>query len=146
MTWVRTSEGRQPREVGKGESVPCDAMKFGRLHYGIVFFFFQAEDGIRDLTVTGVQTCALPISHCERDEFASTERSWTSVPTRPASACRHRAGARDPLFEHPNAVPQLRGKLEVFAFDGAPQLRLEIQQMTPRIRIEIGRASCRERV
>src|SRR2546430_2475527 len=28
----------------------------------IVCFFFQAEDGIRDLTVTGVQTCALPIS------------------------------------------------------------------------------------
>src|SRR2546421_4383315 len=26
------------------------------------FFFFQAEDGIRDLIVTGVQTCALPIS------------------------------------------------------------------------------------
>src|SRR6266516_2934160 len=26
------------------------------------FFFFQAEDGIRDRTVTGVQTCALPIS------------------------------------------------------------------------------------
>src|SRR6266496_5078188 len=26
------------------------------------FFFFQAEDGIRDLDVTGVQTCALPIS------------------------------------------------------------------------------------
>src|SRR2546430_16490593 len=31
-----------------------------------VVFFFQAEDGIRDLTVTGVQTCALPIS--EQDE------------------------------------------------------------------------------
>src|SRR5437867_11710223 len=29
-----------------------------RLH---IFFFFQAEDGIRDRTVTGVQTCALPI-------------------------------------------------------------------------------------
>src|SRR5256886_5969786 len=27
----------------------------------LVYFFFQAEDGIRDLTVTGVQTCALPI-------------------------------------------------------------------------------------
>src|SRR2546430_10933915 len=26
-----------------------------------IYFFFQAEDGIRDLTVTGVQTCALPI-------------------------------------------------------------------------------------
>src|SRR5260370_10891399 len=29
------------------------------------FFFFQAEDGIRDSSVTGVQTCALPISHPE---------------------------------------------------------------------------------
>ena len=29
---------------------------------GLVFFFFQAEDGIRDDLVTGVQTCALPIS------------------------------------------------------------------------------------
>src|SRR6266446_6193211 len=28
----------------------------------ILFFFFQAEDGIRDYKVTGVQTCALPIS------------------------------------------------------------------------------------
>src|SRR5206468_3168614 len=28
----------------------------------VFFFFFQAEDGIRDLIVTGVQTCALPIS------------------------------------------------------------------------------------
>ena len=27
----------------------------------VVFFFFQAEDGIRDYDVTGVQTCALPI-------------------------------------------------------------------------------------
>src|SRR5256886_17168068 len=31
------------------------------MYYDICFFFFQAEDGIRDLTVTGVQTCALPI-------------------------------------------------------------------------------------
>src|SRR2546429_9225197 len=28
------------------------------------FFFFQAEDGIRDVAVTGVQTCALPIFLC----------------------------------------------------------------------------------
>src|SRR2546430_3475739 len=32
----------------------------------LVLFFFQAEDGIRDLTVTGVQTCALPICPRER--------------------------------------------------------------------------------
>src|SRR5256884_4080729 len=31
-----------------------------------VFFFFQAEDGIRDVAVTGVQTCALPISRSEK--------------------------------------------------------------------------------
>src|SRR3712207_7241772 len=30
--------------------------------YIFFFFFFQAEDGIRDIGVTGVQTCALPIS------------------------------------------------------------------------------------
>src|SRR5690349_24594193 len=34
-------------------------------------FFFQAEDGIRDLYVTGVQTCALPISRPE-----GPDRSW----------------------------------------------------------------------
>src|SRR5690348_18196791 len=32
---------------------------------GVFFFFFQAEDGIRDGRVTGVQTCALPI-YCRR--------------------------------------------------------------------------------
>src|SRR2546429_8440562 len=31
--------------------------------YLVFFFFFQAEDGIRDVAVTGVQTCALPISN-----------------------------------------------------------------------------------
>src|SRR2546425_11303823 len=32
------------------------------MHVSLFFFFFQAEDGIRDKLVTGVQTCALPIS------------------------------------------------------------------------------------
>src|SRR3712207_7164281 len=35
------------------------------------FFFFQAEDGIRDIGVTGVQTCALPIFVVERREAAA---------------------------------------------------------------------------
>src|SRR5229473_7347603 len=35
-----------------------------------MFFFFQAEDGIRDKLVTGVQTCALPISPSERPPAA----------------------------------------------------------------------------
>src|SRR2546430_3430218 len=44
----------------------------------ILFFFFQAEDGIRDLTVTGVQTCALPI-------YPAVEiRAENAVPSRVA--------------------------------------------------------------
>src|SRR5256884_3420534 len=34
----------------------------------LFFFFFQAEDGIRDVAVTGVQTCALPIFKAMADE------------------------------------------------------------------------------
>src|SRR5207248_4725964 len=47
------------------------------------FFFFQAEDGIRDRTVTGVQTCALPIS-----SHTSTTRP-AHHPT-PSGAAPHR--------------------------------------------------------
>src|SRR5690606_39626423 len=43
-----------------------------------VLFFFQAEDGIRDFHVTGVQTCALPISPLLRRERLPLRRtpSW----------------------------------------------------------------------
>src|SRR5256886_8010704 len=41
-----------------------------------VSFFFQAEDGIRDLTVTGVQTCALPISVSEARRPAAHHVEW----------------------------------------------------------------------
>src|SRR5688500_19279207 len=40
-----------------------------------VFFFFQAEDGIRDYKVTGVQTCALPIFRVN----PRSKRSWSYV-------------------------------------------------------------------
>ena len=44
--------------VGAGEACPLRL----RIRVGAAaFFFFQAEDGIRDADVTGVQTCALPI-------------------------------------------------------------------------------------
>src|SRR5262249_59712017 len=39
------------------------------------FFFFQAEDGIRDWSVTGVQTCALPIYGCAYRLAGSTTRA-----------------------------------------------------------------------
>src|SRR5205823_10411516 len=40
-----------------------------------MFFFFQAEDGIRDKLVTGVQTCALPISHVEEGPLLRRDRA-----------------------------------------------------------------------
>src|SRR2546430_4304653 len=43
------------------DDLSCGALFLFVRRVGFVFFF-QAEDGIRDLTVTGVQTCALPIS------------------------------------------------------------------------------------
>src|SRR5256886_13285743 len=54
------------------------------------FFFFQAEDGIRDLTVTGVQTCALPI-FCARARHGGP-------PAVPACADRVRALDRGRLL------------------------------------------------
>src|SRR6266478_6275789 len=75
------------------------------------FFFFQAEDGIRDLTVTGVQTCALPPRPARgarpleragrgrpRATRASSPRRRPSTRSRPApraaSPCRPRATRR----------------------------------------------------
>src|SRR2546430_10404517 len=49
--------------VNEGEYTVMVMAPYGSPRYtDRVCFFFQAEDGIRDLTVTGVQTCALPIS------------------------------------------------------------------------------------
>src|SRR6478736_8759889 len=45
------------------------------------FFFFQAEDGIRDLTVTGVQTCALPISWSSTEVAFPTGVRWPTQGT-----------------------------------------------------------------
>src|SRR3989440_5075225 len=56
-----------------------------------IFFFFQAEDGIRDLIVTGVQTCALPISTGASTRFRAVlgrsgwARARTTTGRRPAS-------------------------------------------------------------
>src|SRR5207245_10681019 len=56
-------------------------------------FFFQAEDGIRDATVTGVQTCALPISRRSRPPGAGPRASPSLV----RSASGGRAGQQDDL-------------------------------------------------
>src|SRR3712207_7930138 len=47
----------------------------------VFFFFFQAEDGIRDIGVTGVQTCALPISPARSPgpSRAPDRPAWSAV-------------------------------------------------------------------
>src|SRR5262249_57174984 len=61
----------------------------------LLFFFFQAEDGIRDWSVTGVQTCALPILRlvpAPRASRSGTRRS--ASPTSPASSSCWRSEER----------------------------------------------------
>src|SRR5437762_4843179 len=45
-----------------------------------MFFFFQAEDGIRDTSVTGVQTCALPISANSKLRWMESAWRFLKVP------------------------------------------------------------------
>src|SRR5256886_8849603 len=49
------------RVGGAGRKMGVSGGRIQRRGDCVIYFFFQAEDGIRDLTVTGVQTCALPI-------------------------------------------------------------------------------------
>src|SRR5438034_7151586 len=65
---------------------------FYSLLWFIVFFFFQAEDGIRDHCVTGVQTCALPI--CTRACAARRSRRRRRAPPTPRSCSDMRARPR----------------------------------------------------
>src|SRR5438874_8964874 len=65
-------------ELGDVSVITCS------LH--VLFFFFQAEDGIRDLYVTGVQTCALPI--------LSGRGADTQPPGRGARGCARARRAR----------------------------------------------------
>src|SRR2546429_6972457 len=86
-----------------------------------VFFFFQAEDGIRDVAVTGVQTCALPIS-CRGPRYRSARRApGRRRPGRSGRAASPSSGVRtlDPV-ERP-----LRGAsdLEVRVAERAPERR-----------------------
>src|SRR5690554_7375508 len=74
----------------------------------VLFFFFQAEDGIRDADVTGVQTCALPIScrmpppPCRTSRSVRNEASrppWNDlIPSAPPRSGRHHHARRGHRF------------------------------------------------
>src|SRR5256885_9327163 len=90
----------------------------------VLCFFFQAEDGIRDYKVTGVQTCALPILVTRLVEIAR----WHSTAHQIFRARRD------------SAVPQTREGVSIF---GLTPVRLP-DPLAGAVR-KIGRASCRER-
>src|SRR5256885_4763572 len=63
--WVIHTESDDPPRTPRASSPDFSSCGWPSLDYSddlVCFFFFQAEDGIRDYKVTGVQTCALPIS------------------------------------------------------------------------------------
>src|SRR5437660_291551 len=62
--------------------------------YSSIFFFFQAEDGIRDGHVTGVQTCALPICTCLRPDGGGSRCAARSRARRASRTATIRAKAR----------------------------------------------------
>src|SRR5256884_8663468 len=97
-----------------------------------MFFFFQAEDGIRDVAVTGVQTCALPISaercpdaratnptpqaSCSRQGSSSRERLW-------AQRDRSATGIVSPVHDRSTERPALLGAGRGVCLESATRLR-----------------------
>src|SRR5690606_40565922 len=94
---------------------------------------FQAEDGIRDFHVTGVQTCALPIlrgrTHAEHLTLAAQKEGAELI------VC---VGGDSALHEVTNALYQLGSK--------APALSIHPEFQRGSLTKKIGRASCRDRV
>src|SRR5207249_9036497 len=91
--------------------------------YLFFFFFFQAEDGIRDRNVTGVQTCALPIS------------------------CSIASGAHPPRNQlNRRNLPGLDGPLEPKLLTDRSVTNYATGSSAVSHAVKIGRASCRERV
>src|SRR5215813_1637174 len=77
------------------------------------FFFFQAEDGIRDADVTGVQTCALPISVVGRAKSPATACDIAHWSARLWPPYSHSTTSASPPIRHdagqtrlPNSCPQ----------------------------------------
>src|SRR6266481_8026248 len=89
----------------------------------LIFFFFQAEDGIRDGTVTGVQTCALPISE---NDLKPWRRDMWCIPKVDGTYVARMEDVLDLYAEAPDP------KRPVVCFDESPtQLIGEVRQPIP---------------
>src|SRR5699024_11965757 len=69
-----------------------------------IVFFFQAEDGIRDRNVTGVQTCALPIC-CRAGSEAHPLRASPATDPSPTSTRKQQRSAPRPATDEPRSGP-----------------------------------------
>src|SRR3989440_8082354 len=69
-------------DSGSGHAVCASSFAHCQRLCALSFFFFQAEDGIRDLIVTGVQTCALPISLLSLLRFITCHLPYEAFPSR----------------------------------------------------------------
>src|SRR5699024_12264483 len=97
------------------------------------FFFFQAEEGIGDRNVTGVQTCALPISLCRNSQAGRIVTLYNaSFGERLMSAVRKQLAIRIKRPEFFRVINGFSSKVENHFFFTAE--------------LKIGRASGRERV
>src|SRR5699024_11561446 len=94
-------------------------------------FFFQAEDGIRDRNVTGVQTCALPISG-EID--SGREQNCAPDASSGAQFCGEREATQPAQSVQMGTPPS--------SLASCDRCRTKKHSM----QVKIGRASCRERV
>src|SRR5256885_12809657 len=99
------------------------AMRGGQLAIAPSYFFFQAEDGIRDYKVTGVQTCALPI--------------W--LPRQRAAPRGRRRRQHGDLLPHRRRRLRRARRARAGSGGGAGD------DEQPRARQQIGRGACRER-
>ena len=72
------------------------------------FFFFQAEDGIRDYDVTGVQTCALPI--CLNEHFDSLREEFPDLPSQVQADPEAIESAKEAFRGIEDSFPELRAK------------------------------------
>src|SRR5437016_8294450 len=98
------------------------------------FFLFQAEDGIRDWSATGVQTCALPISQIKLgggEEKIARQHAQEKLTARERLALLIDEGTFTELGIHGRPHSSQR------AMEG---------RQAPADGVKIGRASCRERV
>src|SRR5690606_40807660 len=86
----------------------------------VLFFFFQAEDGIRDFHVTGVQTCALPISKVEHDRLTLSYDKLQQL--------SQRLNLRmSDLFaeDEEDSTPRVTGRRSIAAIERAARVRSE---------------------